>query len=101
MNTGNLQLQGILLFLGELIALLKEKELLDGADVQKLLARAETGLDAQFRLPQQQAEAALFPIRFLLAREFGSPGDSFRQTARHVGASHGPEELIARNDTGA
>lgn len=94
MNTANLQLQGLYTVLAELLDSLQDKGLLDAAETQAMLRRAEqrAGQDAEQRSEHSlsELEAVLFPIRLLMeAQSAGGRGDrpGFSALARLVGQS--------------
>lgn len=66
MNTANLQLEGLLLAVAALCGELKRKRMLDGAEIESALDRAEQGASARMsELSDANLEAIQFPVRFL------------------------------------
>jgi len=79
MNTANLQMEGVLMAMATLCRLLRQKGVVDAAEIEDALAEAERTLASDERRPEQlsrsNVEAALFPIRFLReANRQGVPG---------------------------
>ncbi|MGO4673595.1 hypothetical protein AB4Z40_11915 [Bosea sp. 2YAB26] len=93
MNTANLQLEGLLVAVAELTRLLVRKGLVEEAEVEWALDRAETSLRSDHRrmgqLRESNADAVTFPVRFLSAalRNTGDSPLSFSELACHVGQS--------------
>ena len=66
MNTANLQLEGLMLAVAALFGEMKRKGSLDDGQIGQALDRAEQGASRRTTdLPAANAEAILFPIRFL------------------------------------
>lgn len=66
MNTANLQMEGLLLVLAALCAELKSQGALSEASIAGMLSRAEEGASVrETRLSDANAEAVMFPIRFV------------------------------------
>lgn len=107
MNTANLQLQGLYAVIAELLRTLSDKGVLEDADVQGLLRRAEhsAGRDAEQRNEHSMAEleAVLFPIRLLMeARAAGERDErlGFSDLARAVGQSKPARPGVVRDEDG-
>ncbi len=101
MNTANLQLQGVYAVLAELLATLQAKGMLDNAETDALLRRAEqtAGDDAEQRREFSLAEfeAVLFPIRLLMEANRAAERDErlgFSELARIVGQMKPPRPGI-------
>ena len=97
MNTANLQLQGLYAAIAELLTTLRAKGLLDGAETDAMLRRAEqtAGDDAEQRgeLSLAEFEAVLFPIRLLMEANRAAERDEhlgFSSLARMVGQMKPP-----------
>ena len=89
MNTANLQLKGIVLALHSLLEALKSKGLLNQQEIEDALLEAETMACAEGKardeLSKSNAEAILFPIRFLReANSDPNPGNSFTSITQLV-----------------
>ena len=94
MNTANLQLEGLYTVLAELLATLRQRDILSGDEVTALLRRAEqrAGQDAERRagLSLAEFEGVLFPIRLLMEANRATEHDEqlgFSELARLVGQS--------------
>lgn len=92
MNTANLQLEGIYAILAALVGVMREKGLLDNAEIDQLLTNVETALAFDSHRPAElrgaNVDAICFPARFLrLALQASSDGQqlSFSQLAGQVG----------------
>jgi hypothetical protein len=92
MNTANLQLEGIYAVMAALIGVMREKGLLDGEEIDQLLAGVEKTLTSDPGRPAElrraNVDAICFPARFLrLALRASSEGrqPSFAQVAGRVG----------------
>src|SRR5690606_35076896 len=76
MNTANLQMEGVLMAMAALCGLMRQKGIVDEAEIEAALAEAEAALANDSLRPEQlshaNVEAALFPLRFL--REANSRG---------------------------
>ena len=101
MNTANLQLQGLYAVIAELLTTLQAKGLLDGAETDAMLRRAEqtAGDDAEQRgeLSLAEFEAVLFPIRLLMEANRATERDErlgFSDLARTVGQMKPPRPGI-------
>ena len=101
MNTANLQLEGLYAVLAELLATLKAKGMLDVAETDGLLRRAEqtAGDDAEKRggLSLAEFESVLFPIRLLMEANRAGERDErlgFSDLARMVGQMKPPRPGI-------
>lgn len=92
MNTANLQLEGLYAILAALVAALREKGLLNGQEIDQLLARVEQSLASDPGRPAElrgaNVDAICFPVRFLkLALQASADGDrpAFAELAGRVG----------------
>ncbi len=89
MNTANLQIEGLLLALGQIVTLLKEKGVLSDADVAAALRRAEAvamGDDGRHgQLREANVQAILFPIRYLIETVSTGEARAFRDVTAEVG----------------
>lgn len=66
MNTANLQLEGLMLAVAALLGEMKRKGSLDDRQIEQALDLAEQGASRRTTdIPAANAEAILFPIRFL------------------------------------
>jgi hypothetical protein len=69
MNTANLQLQGVLTAMAELLRAMEAKGVLSGAEIEAALSRAEreaaAGAGQREGLSHAHVEAACFPARYL------------------------------------
>ncbi|HXY58563.1 MAG TPA: hypothetical protein VEH76_08280 [Methylocystis sp.] len=91
MNTANLQLEGVYAVLAALLAAVRDKGVLDGEELDRLLASVETTLASDVRRPVElrdaNVDAICFPARFLKhALRASSEGRafSFAQLASEV-----------------
>ena len=92
MNTANLQLEGMYAVLAALVGAMREKGLLNGEEIDRLLAGVEKSLASDPHRPAEvraaNVEAICFPVRFLrLALQASSEGHqlSFAEVAGRVG----------------
>jgi hypothetical protein len=88
MNTANLQLQGLCVALASLLQSLRAKGLLSTTEIDQMLEDAEAAAtDFDQSLRPANAEAVIFPIRFLRAAnaEPGAGVPNFQDIARQVG----------------
>lgn len=92
MNTANLQLEGMYAILAALVGAIRDKGLLGGEEIDRLLANVEKSLatdpDRPPELRGANVDAICFPARFLrLALQASAGGDalSFAQIAGRVG----------------
>lgn len=92
MNTANLQLEGIYAILAALVGVMREKGLLDTAEIDQLLTNVETALAFDQHRPTElrgaNVDAICFPARFLrVALQASCDGQrlSFSQLAGQVG----------------
>lgn len=92
MNTANLQLEGIYTVMVALIDVMREKGLLDGEEIDQMLAGVEKTLASDPGRPAElrkaNVDAICFPAQFLrLALRASSEGHrpSFAQVAGRVG----------------
>jgi hypothetical protein len=92
MNTANLQLEGMYAILAALVGALREKGLLNGEEIDRLLASVEQSLASDPRRPVElrgaNVDAICFPARFLrLALQASAAGTelSFAEVAGRVG----------------
>jgi hypothetical protein len=98
MNTANLQLEGVYAVLAALLAAVREKGLMDGGELDRLLAGVETSLASDVRRPSEvrdaNVEAICFPAR-LLRQALKADGEgrpfSFARLAGEVGQSKGEQ----------
>lgn len=94
MNTANLQLEGMLMALAHMNALLVQKGLVSVDEIDDVLHRAEAGLTSEERLIEpSNRDAVCFPIRVLRIAnrrsvEVGQP--SFSALAKAVGQRKQP-----------
>jgi hypothetical protein len=96
MNTANLQLEGVYAVLAALLAAVREKGLMDGGELDRLLAGVETSLAGDVRRPSEvrdaNIEAICFPARLLrqaLKADAEGRPFSFARLAGEVGQSKG------------
>lgn len=96
MNTANLQLEGILMTLSALMKMLRDKGLVSEGDIEAALREAEQsthcGRGRTGDISPSNAEAILFPIRFLqvaLSQDAAGP-QTFSKIAAAVGGSPRP-----------
>jgi hypothetical protein len=92
MNTANLQLEGVYAVLAALLAAVRDKGVLNGEEIDQLLASVEATLASDPRRPAELRDANIdaicFPARFLKhALKTSSEGRafSFAQLASEVG----------------
>ncbi len=96
MNTANLQLEGVYAVLAALLAAVRDKGLMDGDELDRLLAGVETALASDVRRPSEvrdaNVDAICFPAR-LLRQSLKADSDgrvfSFARLASEVGQSKG------------
>jgi hypothetical protein len=105
MNSANLQLQGLYAVIAELMATLQAKGILDTAETDTLLRRAErmAGDDAERRgeLSLAEFEAVLFPIRLLMEANRAAERDErlgFSDLAKAVGQMKPPRPGIRSSE---
>lgn len=93
MNTANLQLEGLLLAVAALFAELKRKGTLDGDEIEAALDRAAQGASERTtELSDANAEAILFPVRFLREALRQSDGSlDYQSLAAEVGRARDAE----------
>jgi hypothetical protein len=87
MNTANLQMEGLLLAVAALMGELQRKGLLETSEIEAALERAERGAVRRAgTIPDANAEAIRFPIRFL-AQAIGQANGAvdFQSVAAAVG----------------
>jgi hypothetical protein len=96
MNTANLQLEGVYAVLAAFLAAVREKGLMDGGELDRLLAGVETSLASDVRRPIEvrdaNVDAICFPARLLRqALKADSDGRpfSFARLASEVGQAKG------------
>jgi hypothetical protein len=90
MNTGNLQVEGLLLAVASLNRLLVEKGLVAADEIELALYRAEASVDEREELSPANRDAICFPIRFLrtASRRQAEGGKlHFSDLTREVGAT--------------
>lgn len=92
MNTANLQLEGVYAVLAAMLAAFRDKGVLNGEELDRLLADVETTLVSDARRPVElrdaNVEAICFPARFLrhaLKASAEGRAFSFAQLASEVG----------------
>lgn len=90
MNTANLQLEGLLVALTQLIGLLQRKGLLQHEEVARALAEAESMAGAHAgrggQLREANQNAILFPIRYLIEATAADAHDKpFRAITADIG----------------
>lgn len=92
MNTANLQMEGVLMAVTALCRLLREKGMLDEAEIDAALAEAQEALANDALRPEQlshaNVEAALFPLRFLREanrRDLPGAAAAYTEIATSVG----------------
>jgi hypothetical protein len=85
MNTANLQMEGLLLALGSLLRTLKDKELLSSEEIERMLVEAENRATRPEGFSPANANAVLFPIRFLARDLSGEDADSYTSVTAGVG----------------
>ena len=87
MNTANLQLEGLYLLLGNLLAALADKSVLTRREIDGAIARAEAAAAAEAgRLSPANLDAVLFPMRLIRTALDAPPGGgSFSTLAARVG----------------
>jgi len=92
MNTANLQLEGVYAVLAALLTAVRDKGVLNGEEIDRLLSTVETALASDARRPVElrdaNVDAICFPARFLKhALRASSEGRafSFAQLASEVG----------------
>ena len=92
MNTANLQLEGVYAVLSALLTAVRDKGVLNGEEIDRLLSGVETALASDARRPVElrdaNVDAICFPARFLKhALRASSEGRafSFAQLASEVG----------------
>jgi len=95
MNTANLQLQGLLVALGELLKLSERKGVFQRTEILAAIAEAERvgedGKYKQFGLSDSHLETIRFPARFL-REALTSENSAFDVIARAVGKFHDTAE---------
>jgi hypothetical protein len=105
MNTANLQLEGLYTVLAELLATLRQRDILSASEVADLLRRAEqrAGEDAERRagLSLAEFEGVLFPIRLLMeaaraTEQNQQPG--FSALAKRVGQMKPPRPTVTGDE---
>lgn len=94
MNTANLQLEGLLLAVSSLLDVMQRKGLLTQGEIDAALDAAEAGVEADRRsadMRHANAEAILFPIRFLREATADTAGHlrSFSERSASIGRSNG------------
>lgn len=89
MNTANLQVEGLLIGMAALFAVLKRKGLLSQDDITHALQEAEARALADAKRGGQMREAnqqaVVFPIRYLMEATSEEGGRAFRDIAASVG----------------
>ena len=86
MNTANLQLEGLLLALGQLVRVMQEKGLVTNEEVTAALRRAEAmATSDQGTLRDANVQAVRFPIRYLIEAIEGSSLRPFHEIAADIG----------------
>lgn len=92
MNTANLQLEGLYAAVGALMTALRDKDVLDAEEIERVLAETEARLARDPGRPQElsaaHVDAICFPVRYLrLANRLETEGKplSFTELARRVG----------------
>jgi hypothetical protein len=96
MNTANLQIEGMLLTLSALMRMLREKGILEAGDIDTVLQQAErSARNDRGRagdISPSNAEAILFPIRFLQLAQSLDPNapQIFTKIAAAVGGAPRP-----------
>ena len=105
MNSANLQLQGLLTVVAELLGTLQTKGLLSGTELDDLLSRAEqtAGRDAEARpgASAVELETVLFPIRLLMEAKRAAERDErlgFSDLTRLVGQNKPPRPGVQSPD---
>ena len=97
MNVANLQLEGLMMALASVNALLVEKGVLNTDDIDLALRRAEAAMRSEDRLHEDMSpsnrDAVCFPLRLLMLAN-RAPADAaapgFFELARRVGESKRP-----------
>lgn len=97
MHVANLQLQGLLMAMAGINRLLVEKGLVEAAEIDEALRRAEAVLSGEDRLFEDMSpanrDAACFPLRLLQLANQIEPGTDlpgFADLARKVGQTKEP-----------
>jgi hypothetical protein len=87
MNTANLQMEGLLLAFAALVGELQRKGVLERAEIEAALGRAERGVSRRTgSISDANADAIRFPIRFLAeAVGVGHDAADFQSVAAAVG----------------
>ncbi len=98
MNTANLQLEGLLMAMGGLAHLFRQKGLLTAEEIDDALQMAEQAAlrdrDRPGEVSPANIAAVLFPIRFLRAanaRPAAGDGPAFSEIAASVGRTQPPD----------
>jgi hypothetical protein len=103
MNTANLQLEGLYMAVASLVELLKEKGILDAAEVDVALARAERAAydGKETDLSPANLEAIGFPIRLLRLANSASPAGHplpFQELTRRVGEARDRRSTLSEEE---
>jgi hypothetical protein len=104
MNTANLQLEGLYMAVASLVELLKQKGILDAAEVDTALARAERAAydGKETDLSPANLEAIGFPIRLLRLANSASPAGHpllpFQELTRRVGEARDRRNTLSEQE---
>lgn len=99
MNTANLQLEGLLQAIGQLIRLMQDKGLVSQEDVTRALRQADAiATSDQGKLRDANAQAILFPIRYLIAASEGADTRPFHEIAAEIGRAKDRAQFGGRSD---
>ncbi len=99
MNTANLQLEGLLLAMGQLIRLMVDKGIVSQDEVSGALRHADAiATSDQGKLRDANAQAILFPIRYLIAASEDGDTRPFHEIAAEIGRARDRAQFGGRSD---